>query len=101
MLTIFADNTMILGSIADRQDMPVVATSTITRGLERLAVHVLRAVVPVVGVYVHVRCAAPAAASCQSFSSIKRWQPSLGGNMPLGTGLPVGTGLHLRNQMAG
>ena len=51
MLTIFADNTMILGSIADRQDMPVVATSTITRGLERLAVRVLRAVVPVVGVY--------------------------------------------------
>ncbi len=42
MLTIFADNTMILGTIADRQDMPVVTTSTILRGIDRLAVRVLR-----------------------------------------------------------
>jgi hypothetical protein len=106
MLTIFADNTMILGTIYDRQDMPVVTTSTILRGIERLAVRVLRAVVPVVAVYAHVNCAARAAASCPSFSTLKHWQLGLGGKrlqvVPLGSGRPVGSGnLNLRYQIAG
>lgn len=115
MLTNIADNTMILGSIADRQDDAVVTTSTIMRGIERLAVRILRAVVPVVAAPAHMYCAVRAAASCQSFSKSKRWQQGpgqqgLGGKrpqvmpevLPLGTGLPVGSGnLNLRNQIAG
>ena len=110
MLTNIADNTMILGSIADRQDDAVVTTSTIMRGIERLAAQVLRAVVPVVAAPAHMYCAVRAAVGCQSFSKSKRWQLSLGGKrpqvmpevLPLGTGLPVGSGnLNLRNQIAG
>lgn len=101
MLTIIADNTMISGTITDRQDMPVVTTSTILRGIECLAVRVLRALVPVNAVYAHAYCA-PAAASCQSFIASKHWQLGLGGKKPLGQGLPVGSGnLNLRNQIAG
>jgi len=99
MRTYFADNTMILGSINDRQDMNVVATSTILRGLECLALRVLRYVMaPVAVVPVHAPCAARAAASCRGFKPMKHWQFGLSGMNPsiisLGTGLPVGSDLH-------
>ncbi len=101
MLTIIADNTMTSGTITDRQDMPVVTASTILRGIERLAVRVLRVVVPVGAVGAHAYCA-PAAASCPSFAMSKHWQLGLGGKKPLGSGQPVGSGnLSLRNQIAG
>ncbi len=92
MLTYIADNTMILGTIADRQDMPVVTTSTILRGIERLAARVLRAVVPVVAAPAHANCVARKAASCQSFANSKPWLLGLRGTKPLGHGLPMGSG---------
>lgn len=102
MLTIFADNTMILGTINDRQDDAVVIASTWMRELERLAVRVLRVVVPVVAIPAHAYCAGRAAASCQGFDHSKRWQRGLSGKKPLGNGLPMGSGnLNLRNQIAG
>lgn len=95
MLTIIADNTMNSGSIADRQDAIVVTTSTICRGIERLAAHLVRVVVPVV-VGAHAYCAPCPATSCQSFTGLKRWQLGLGGKqlwlMPQGHGSPMGSG---------
>lgn len=95
MLTIIADNTMNSGSIADRQDANVVTTSMICRGLERLAARLVRVVVPVV-VGAHAYCAPCPAASCQSFTGLKRWQLGLGGKqlrlMPQGHGSPAGSG---------
>jgi hypothetical protein len=92
MLTIFADNTMILGSIAaDRQDAAV-ATSSITRGFERLAARLMRAVVPV-RVVAHAYCANHPASSCPRMNS-KRWQLGLSGKSSLGQGQPVGSGIN-------
>lgn len=93
MLTIFADNTMILGSIADRQDAQVVTTSTIMRGIARLAARLLRAVEPVVVGVTHAYCVPCPATSCPSFANTKRWQLDLSGlKKPLGQGSPVGSG---------
>lgn len=93
MLTIFADNTMNLGSIADRQDANVVTTSTIIGGLERLAAYLMRALVPVGGRMARVHCAAIPATSCRSFEHSKPWQLGLVGmKKPLGHGQPVGSG---------
>lgn len=91
MFTIFADNTMILGSIAADRQNAAVATSTIMRGLERLAARLMRAVVPV-RVVAHVYCAPTPASSCRRSHS-KRWQLGLSGKSSLGQGQPVGSGI--------
>lgn len=93
MVTIFADNTMILGSIADRQDAPVVIASTVMRGVARLAAYLLRVVEPVVAGLTHFYCVPCPAPSCPSFVNTKRWQLGLGSlKRLLGQGSPVGSG---------
>lgn len=87
MLSNYTDNTMISGSIQDRLDMTFVTTSVI-RGLERLAERILRAAVaPVVAVYAYVVC--PDAEGCQSFMKpMKHWLPGISGINPLAIGHP-------------
>ena len=93
MLTIINDNTMILDTINDRQDTNFVATSMILRGLERLAAHLMRAVVPVVAVCTYPVGTARVAESSQRSFSDACWQPGLGSLKQLpGVGQPVGSG---------